>query len=65
MCLACMDLGHRHQVIQIGSVLAKQRDWDVLLKTGRCLADLGAKEEAANLRAALAGYNRFGSLSYR
>ncbi len=39
----------------MGAVLAKQRDWDVLLKTGRCLVDIGAKEDAANLRAALAG----------
>ena len=37
------------------AVLAKQRDWDVLKTTGSCLADIGAKEQAANLRMALAG----------
>lgn len=37
------------------AVLAKQRDWDVLKATGRFLNDIGAKEQAANLRTALAG----------
>lgn len=55
MCVACLHLGHKHQVIEMGAVLAKQRDWHVLRKTGDCLGEIGAKEEAANLRAALAG----------
>ena len=36
-------------------VLAKQRDWDVLKATGGFLSKIGAKEQAANLRTALAG----------
>lgn len=45
------------------AVLAKQRDWDVLKATGRFLNDIGAKEQAANLRTALAGDNSLKSLS--
>lgn len=43
------------QIILLHTVLARQRDWDVLKATGRFLNSIGAKEQAVTLRTALAG----------
>ena len=55
MCVACLRLGHTQQVIQGAVVLAKQKEWEVLLMGLDCIADIGAEDEAAVIRDALAG----------
>ena len=57
MCVACLQFGHTQQVIQGGTVLAKQGDWQILLIGLDYMADIGAEDEAAMLRSALAGKN--------
>ena len=55
MTVANMRLGHKRQLVYACDVLAKQKDFDVLLDINRCLLKIGAEKEAAKINAALAG----------